>query len=43
MYTEVCASVYEFAFVHVDHETVVAEEVGTEDGLLDISNDEYPR
>ena len=42
MYLEVCASVNEFALFEVNHESIVSEEVSTEDGLLNISNDEYP-
>lgn len=34
--------VNEFVLVQVDHESIVPEEVGTKDGVLDIGNDEDP-
>ena len=42
VYLKVCASVNEFALVHVYHQSIVSEEISTKDGLPDISDDEYP-
>ena len=34
--------VNEFVLVHVNHESIVSEKVGTEDWLLNVGNDENP-
>jgi len=43
LYLQVCVWVNEFTYTHVNQEVKVSEEIGTEDGLLDICNDEYPQ
>jgi hypothetical protein len=40
---EVSSSVDQLALLHVDQESKVSQEIGTDYGLLYISNDENPR
>ena len=42
LYLKVCACVNELTFVHVNHQSILSEEIGFKDRLLNICNEENP-